>query len=619
MIATFRRFGRFVRPYRVRLAAGTALAVAQIVIGLAEPWPLALVVDHVLAPKPGARASPIAAVLPANWSPMALIITAVIALVTLVGLSAVADFASTRLMDGTGQRIGNDIRAETFAHLQRLSLRFHHRQTVGDLTSRVTGDVDRLQDLMVQALAVLVPNVLLVVGMLAVMFAVDPVFALLALVVTPLMVWSIYHSTHEMKRASRQARAKDGEVAGIAAESLAAIQVVQAFSLETKTNAAFVQSTDESLAANLDAIRHQARLGPLVDVAGAIARAVVIAVGAQRVLDGRMTVGVLLVFLAYLTKLYVPVKALSKLTFNISRGEACGERVDAILVRSPDVADRPNARSAPPLRGRIEFDHVSFAYDTDPVLVDACLTIHAGETVAIVGPTGSGKSTLASLIPRFFDPDQGAVRIDGVDIRDYTLASLRPQIGLVLQDSILFRTSLWDNIACGRPGAELEQVANAAVQARVDEFVDRLPNGFNTVLGERGADLSGGQRQRVAIARAILRDSPVLILDEPTSALDAQAESLVIEALENLMVGRTTIIIAHRLSTVRRADRIIVIDRGHITEQGTHTSLLNDGGLYATLSNLQHTGRPQQRHDHTTIRSLTPPAGSGHPPSRPLR
>jgi ABC-type multidrug transport system fused ATPase/permease subunit len=406
------------------------------------------------------------------------------------------------------------------------------------------------------------------------------------------MVWSIYHSTHEMKRASRQARAKDGEVAGIAAESLAAIQVVQAFSLEKKTNAAFVQSTDESLAANLDAIRHQARLGPLVDVAGAVARAVVIAVGAQRVIDGRMTVGVLLVFLAYLTKLYVPVKALSKLTFNISRGEACGERVDAILARTPDVADSPTATPAQPFRGRIDFEHVSFAYGTDPVLVDACLTIHAGETVAIVGPTGSGKSTLASLIPRFFDPDQGAVRVDGVDIRDYTLASLRPQIGLVLQDSILFRTSLWDNIACGRPGATPEQVANASVQARVDEFVDRLPDGFNTVLGERGADLSGGQRQRVAIARAILRDSPILILDEPTSALDAQAESLVIEALENLMVGRTTIIIAHRLSTVRRADRIIVIDHGHITEQGTHTSLVSDGGLYATLSNLQRTGSP---------------------------
>ena len=590
MITTFRRFGRFVRPYRWRLTAGTSLAIVQIVIGLAEPWPLALVVDHVLAPKRGARFSPIAAVVPATWSATALIITAVIALITLVGLSALADFASTRLMDGTGQRIGNDIRAETFAHLQRLSLRFHHRQTVGDLTSRVTGDVDRLQDLMVQALAVLVPNVLLVIGMLAVMVAVDPVFAMLALVVAPLMVWSIYHSTHEMKRASRQARAKDGEVAGIAAESLAAIQVVQAFSLEKKTNAAFVHSTDESLAANLDAIRHQARLGPLVDVAGAVARAVVIAVGAQRVLDGRMTVGVLLVFLAYLTKLYVPVKALSKLTFNISRGEACGERVDAILARTPDVADRPTATAAHLLRGRIDFDHVSFAYGRDPVLVDACLTIHAGETVAIVGPTGSGKSTLAALIPRFFDPDKGAVRIDGVDIRDYTLASLRPQIGLVLQDSILFRTSLWDNIACGRPGATPQQVANAAVQARVDEFVDRLPDGFDTVLGERGADLSGGQRQRVAIARAILRDSPILILDEPTSALDAQAESLVIEALENLMVGRTTIIIAHRLSTVRRADRIIVIDHGHITEQGTHSSLVSEGGLYATLSNLQHAG-----------------------------
>lgn len=617
MIATFRRFGRFVRPYRVRLAAGTALAVVQIGIGLAEPWPLALVVDHVLAPESGTRTSPIAAILPATWSPTALIVTAVIALVALVGLSALADFASTRLMDGTGQRIGNDIRAATFAHLQRLSLRFHHRQTVGDLTSRVTGDVDRLQDLMVQGLAVLVPNVLLVVGMLAVMFVVDPVFALLAMVVTPLMVWSIYHSTHAMKRAARQARAKDGEVAGIASESLAAIQVVQAFSLEKKTNTAFVHSTDESLAANLDAIRHQARLGPMVDITGAVARAVVIAVGAQRVLAGQMTVGVLLVFLAYLTKLYVPVKALSKLTFNISRGEACGERVDAILARSPDVADRPTATWAPPLQGRIDFDHVSFAYDTDPVLVDACLTVHAGETVAIVGPTGSGKSTLASLIPRFFDPDQGAVRVDGVDVRDYTLASLRSQIGLVLQDSILFRTSLWDNIACGRPGATPEEIASAAMQARVDEFIERLPDGVDTVLGERGADLSGGQRQRVAIARAILRDSPILILDEPTSALDAQSESLVIEALENLMVGRTTIIIAHRLSTVRRADRIIVIDHGHITEQGTHTSLLNDGGLYATLSNLQHTGTHNGDANGKT-RSLIRPAGFGPLTSVPL-
>ena len=586
MIVTFRRFREFVRPYRLRLSVGTSLAVLQILIGLAEPWPLALVVDHVLAPH-RAHTGRIGGVLPAAWSSGALITAASLILVLLVALSGLADFSSTRLMDGAGQRIGNDIRAATFAHLQRLSIRFHHQQTVGDLTSRVTGDVDRLQDLMVQALAVLVPNVLLVLGMLVVMLAVDPTFAALGLVVTPLMGWSIYRSTHQMKAASRLARSKDGEVAAVTSESLAAIQVIQAFSLERKTSAQFSKSAAEGLDANLDAIRHQARLGPLVDVTGAIARALVIAVGAQRVLSGQMTLGVLLVFLAYLNKLYLPLRTLSKLTFNISRGQACGERVHDILTLVPEVADRVGSRWAPPFRGHIKFTDVSFAYGDDPVLRAVNLTIGAGETIAIVGPTGSGKSTLASLVPRFFDPDSGSVQIDGTDIRDYALASVRGQVGLVLQESILFRSSLWDNIACGRPGASDAAIEAAATQARVDEFVDRLPKGFATVLGERGADLSGGQRQRVAIARAILRGCPILILDEPTSALDAQSERLVIEALENLMVGRTTIVIAHRLSTVRRADRIVVLRDGGIVEQGTHSALMTSGGLYSQLSDLQ--------------------------------
>jgi ABC-type multidrug transport system fused ATPase/permease subunit len=558
------------------------------VIGLAEPWPLASVVDHVLSPHASHRAGHLFFIIPASASNGALILSAAVLLVVLVGLSALADFGSTFLMDGAGQRIGNDIRGDVFAHLQRLSLRFHVRQTVGDLTSRVTGDVDRLQDLMVQALAVLVPNVLLVVGMLIVMVVVDPVFALLSLLVVPVMIWSIHRSTHEMKRASRLARAKDGDVAGVVSETLGAMQVIQTYSLESSTTEQFRTSALASLKANLTAIRHQARLGPLVDLTGAVARAAVIGVGAQRVLSGHMTLGVLLVFLAYLAKLYVPVKALSKLTFNISRGEACGERVDSLLRTEIDVLDRADAQLAPPMCGQVAFRDVSFAYGQEPVLRSVSFTVQQGETVAIVGPTGSGKSTIASLIPRLFDPDQGSVMIDGYDLRELSVGSLRRQIAMVLQESILFRSSLWNNIACGRPGVTDAEVWNAVKLARVDEFLDRLPDGLHTVLGERGADLSGGQRQRVAIARAIVRNSPILILDEPTSALDAKSEAVVVEALENLMRGRTTIIIAHRLSTVRRADRIIVLEHGTIVEQGSHTELLAAGGLYSTLSRLQH-------------------------------
>jgi len=567
--------------YRRILALGAALAVLDTGLGLAAPWPLKIVVDDVLRKDPGLHHLPFSA------SPQSVLTAAVILLVVLVGSGALADYYSTKLMEGAGQRIGNDVRLDLFAHIQRLSLRYHGRNRVGDLAARVTADVDRVQDLLVQSLAVLLPNILLIVGMLVVMVAVDPALAALTLVTTPFMALAVGRTTRHMKNATREARRVDGAMAAVASEHLSAIQVVQAFSLEKRSEAEFHDLGDESLTASLRAIRYQARLGPAVDISGAVATAVLLWFGANRVLAGQMTLGLLLVFLTYISSLYKPIKALAKLTYVVSRGSACGERIGAILAEEPEVADRPGARPAGRLTGAVSFEGVTFSYGREEVLNGIDLSVTPGEVVAIVGATGSGKSTLVSLLPRFFDPTGGVVRIDGQDARDYTLASLRAQVALVLQDSVLFRGTLADNIALGRTGATPEDIAEAARLALVDEFADQMPDGLGTVVGERGADLSGGQRQRIAIARAIVRDAPILVLDEPTSALDAESETLVLQALANLQHGRTTLVIAHRLSTVRQADRLLVLGGGRIIEQGTHPELLRADGAYAHLARLQ--------------------------------
>jgi ABC-type multidrug transport system fused ATPase/permease subunit len=322
-------------------------------------------------------------------------------------------------------------------------------------------------------------------------------------------------------------------------------------------------------------------------MAAALSTAIVFWFGANRVLSGRLTLGLLLVFMSYVASLYKPVRNLAKLGYVTSRGIASAERVQGILSESPDVRDSMHAVAAPAFRGAVRFDDVWFSYGREPVLKGIDLSIDPGETVALVGHTGAGKSTIASLIPRFYDPHRGAVRIDGRDISDYTLSSLRSQIALVLQDTVLFRGTLWDNVACGRRGATAMEVRRAIELALVDEFASRLPNRLETMLGERGVNLSGGQRQRIAIARAIVRAAPILILDEPTSALDAGAESLVVDALRNLMRDRTTLVIAHRLSTVRRADRVVVLSGGEIVEDGSHAELLRTGGEYARLAALQ--------------------------------
>jgi ABC-type multidrug transport system fused ATPase/permease subunit len=345
-------------------------------------------------------------------------------------------------------------------------------------------------------------------------------------------------------------------------------------------------STDNGL----EAARLQARFMPVVDLASALSSAIVLWVGATRVLHGSLDVAVLLVFLGYVSTVYKPLKALARLSTALSKGAAASERVFDVLSQAPDVEDRPDALASGPSFGRIEFCDVSFSYGREPVLDGLSFSVEPGETVGLVGPTGSGKSTVAALLARLMDPQQGSVQIDGIDARAYKVAALRSKVSLVLQDSLLLDGTLFENIACVRPGVTEWQVREAARRALVDEFADRLPDGLHTMVGERGAELSGGQRQRVAIARAIVRDAPILVLDEPTSALDSLSERLIVQALEQLPAGRTTLVIAHRLSTVQRADRIAVLRAGQIVELGTPAELAAAGGLYSDLSGAQ--GRP---------------------------
>ncbi len=570
MILAFRTFRQFARPYRRALGLGALLAILEVIVRLAEPWPLRMVVDRVLVNDGVTTIS----------EKHTMLIASALGLLVIVGLAALLDYWSSRLLSAAGLHLANDVRSTVFTHLQRLSLDFHGRQQVGDISSRVTSDVDRAQDMLIQSLAVIGPNVALMIGMFVVMVTIDAVFAAMALALSPLLVFAVHRSTVRLKQTSRRARKADGQVAAAATEGLGVMELVQAFSLENDQRVLFDRLIRNSLEEGLDSARLQARFSPIVDVTGAISVAAILWVGALRVMDGRLTLGVLLVFLSYLGSLYKPVKALSKLSTTLAKGAAAAERVHAVLAEQPQIVDHPNAYRAPRLRGGITFDNVSFSYGRESVLENVCLHIEPGETFALVGPTGAGKSTLASLVPRLIDPVEGVIRLDDIDILDYYLSSVRRQIAMVLQDCVLLSGTLRDNILVGRPGASERELDRAIRLSLVDEFAPRLPLGIDTQVGERGVALSGGQRQRIAIARAILRDAPILILDEPTSALDAQSESLLVEALSNLPAGRTTLLIAHRLSTVRDADRLAVIRSGRVAQVGTPHDLANVAGPF---------------------------------------
>ncbi len=581
-----RRMLPWLRSSRARLVWALVAVSADALLTVCRPWPLKVILDRILLGQQRRLRVPLIApwLDGAMLSSSQLLYASCGASLFIAAGTGFFTYSFTQAMGEVGRHFALDLRRELFVHLQRLSLRFHDSHRTGDLTARLTSDVQAMQELVATAGIVFVSNALLLAGMVAMMLWLDWRYALVSLSTAPLLLWTVVRYTHRIKVATREARRSDGLLASLAHETFASIRVVQGLAREQLQTDRFEAQSRSSLVAYLDGVRYQARIAPLVDVLAGTGAALVMWYGCRGVARGALTAGDVVVFFAYVTNLYAPMRAMARLSYALSRATVGAERVAEVLAVPHGVVNRRDAIAAPSLRGHIELRRVSFAYEQgQSVLRGLDFQVQAGERVAIVGASGAGKSTLVSLIPRLYDPTAGEVFIDGRDIREYDLQSLREQIGIVLQDSLLFSGSIYDNIAFGRETATEQDVIAAARTAGIHDFIQALPRSYQTAVGERGVTLSGGQRQRIAMARTIVRDAPILILDEPTSGLDAATERRILETLEQIVADRTTLIIAHRLSTVRLAHRIVVLEQGAVVEQGTHDELIGRGGPYAAL------------------------------------
>lgn len=586
MLEIVRRFAPTLRPHRAQMLTGGVLVLLVTVLELALPWPLKVVVDDVLHRRPpdgalGALLGPLAD------SPTAVLAVCALALLVLGSLAALGTYLSSRLLLAVGERIVADLRTEIFAQLQRLSLTFHDRQRVGDLATRLSGDVNAIQALLVAVFATLLPNLALVTGIIFVAVVIEPVFAVLLLCVAPAFYAVVRHYRNAIRQASREARRHDGRVSSHVTETLTTIRLVQSFAAERRGLERFRTHSQARLEAGLRQVDLLSRLPAAVELVAQAGRAAVLFVGATLVLRGQLSLGVLLVLLAYLQQVYGPMKALARLSSTTSKAQAAAERVEEVLRSTVVVHEHPDAVDAGPLSGAVELRGVSFGYEPGrPVLHDVTLEAASGQVVALAGPTGAGKSTIVSLVPRLYDVTAGQVLLDGRDVRDLTLHSVRRQVAVVLQDPLMISGSVLDNIGYGAPSASRDDLLAAAQAAYVDEFVDRLPDGYDTHVAEHGASLSGGQRQRIAIARALAADTPIVVLDEPTSGLDAVSESYVMRGLARLTAGRTVLVVAHRLSTLRNADQVYVIDQGRVVDAGTYAELSTRAGRFRDMNDL---------------------------------
>jgi subfamily B ATP-binding cassette protein MsbA len=580
------RVTRLLRPCWPLLGVAFAAMVVEGATDLLNPWPLKIVFDSVIGRKS-----------PPGWltawpaltaDRIALLNAAGLAIVAIATLGAAASYARSYLTTTVAQHVAHDLRHTLYHHVQRLSLAFYEQRQTGDMVVRLTSDIDAAQNFISSVLIDMILDVLTLTGMLGVMVYLDWHFTLIAISVVPVLFVVVYRLTRRIKRAAREVKKQESELASVVLESLSLVRVIKAFAREDYEEDRFDHQSMQSVDAVLRARSIKARLSPLVDIIVSVGTCLVLVVGVRLVVAEQITSGALLVFVLYMARMFKPIKDLSKMTDTMSKSLVSLDRIREVLDTESLVRDLPGARRAPLFRGRIEFDGVRFGYLADrPVLENITLTIEPGQSIALVGRTGCGKSTLIGLIPRFYDVWDGAVRIDGLDVRGLTLKSLRDSVSLVLQDAVLFRAPIWQNIAYGRQDATHDEIVNAARAANADEFISQLPNGYSTVVGERGDTLSGGQRQRIAIARAIVRNTPILLLDEPSASLDTESEYLILQALNRLMPGKTCITIAHRLTTVRRADRIFVLDNGSIIEAGKHEELLTRGGMYARLHEAQ--------------------------------
>jgi ABC-type multidrug transport system fused ATPase/permease subunit len=582
---------RLVRPYWRWLIIVIAAMLTETAMTLASPWPLKIVLDSVLDARP----------LPASWhwlggaSPDRMMLLNAAALVTIAValLQAGSAYVAAYYTVSIGQWIAHDLRQSVYGHLQRLSMAYYDRQQTGPLISTITDDINAVQDFASTSLLDLVIDTLTVVGMLAVMFAINWRFTLVAMAVTPLLALFVVRLRGTVRQATHDVRRRQSEIVSIVQEGLGAIRVVKAFAQGAFERQRLEAKSRESVEAALYARRVRSLLGPVVTGLTAVGTAAVLWFGAREVLAGAMTAGALVIFLNYLGRLFRPIQAVARASTNIASAAVGLERVRSVLDADDRLPRAASRRQLGRVKGRVEFRDVTFGYDPSrPVLRDISFTAEPGQLIGLVGRSGSGKSSLVSLIPRFYDPTSGVVAIDGEDIRQFTIKSVRRQIGFVLQETQLFHAPVWQNIAYGRLDATRDEIVAAAEFAQAHDFISALPEGYDTMVGEGGLRLSGGQRQRLGIARAMVRDAPILIMDEPTSGLDAEAERLVFDGLTRLRAGRTTFVIAHRLATIRQANVILVLDAGRIVERGTHDQLIAAGGLYAELAAPQELAEP---------------------------
>jgi ABC-type multidrug transport system fused ATPase/permease subunit len=571
------------RPYRGWLAVILGAMVAETLTSLAAPWPLKVVIDYAIGHRP-IPAGVIALFGPAASDGWPLAAIAAIGLVLIAVVAGVAAYVDNYYTESVGQWVANDLRLRIYEHLETLSFRYYDTHETGALLSTMTDDVSTVQDFVSSyALGILV-DFMTLVGMAAVMFWLEWNFALLVVAITPVLLLLISWFKRSVKKATLEVRRRESDVLAVVQAGLASVRTVQALGAQRVEQARLAVASRAVIGAALRARRIKSLLSPSVGVVVATCTAVILWRGTDLALSGAISVGSLAVFLAYVGRFFKPVQDLAKMTNAVAQTHVALERIAGILDIDMTVQERPDAVEPPPLRGAIEFERVAFSYEPEvPVLSDLTLSLEPGTFTGVVGPTGSGKSTIASLIPRFYDPSAGRILIDGIDVRNYTLAGVRRQIGFVLQETVLFAGTIRDNIAYGRRDATDAEIARAATLANADEFIARIPGGYDARIGERGATLSGGQRQRIGIARAFVRDAPILILDEPTASLDAESEHLVIEGLQRLMDRRTVVMITHRLNTLRDAQKIVVIHGGIVAEQGTHDALIARDGIYARL------------------------------------
>jgi ATP-binding cassette subfamily B protein len=587
---TYRRFGRLlqhlmpvIRQEKSLIAGSVTAMIVSVGFGLLEPWPLKFVLDLIIPAKLAQSSG-----LLAEFTPNTVLTLACIGLVAIVGLRATSDYFKTVGFALVGNRVMSRVRTNLYRHIQALSPSFHDKARSGDLLIRVTGDIKLMRDVAITAILPLMASVLVLFGMVAVMFWLNWQLTLLALLVMPLFAVSSIRIGRRIHSAARKQREREGDMAASAAEALSSVRIVQALSLESHFENHFCSENKRSVKEGVKTRRLAARLERTADVLIACAYAIVMWYGSRLVLRSELSPGSLVVFLTYLKRGFQPFQDFAKYTGRLAKAVAAGERIVDLLDETSEIQDAMDAVEAPKIRGDVRFTDVSFGYSPDAMIFrDISFSIPSGHRVALVGDSGAGKSTVLHLLLRFYNPESGVITIDDCDIRQWKVASLRRQVGVVLQDTILFAGDVSENIALGALNVTQQQIEEAARIANAHDFITNLPQGYNTVLGERGINLSQGQRQRIAIARAAVRDSRILLLDEPTSALDEQNEREVSLAISRLAQGRTTFLVTHDLRQAETADLIMYFERGRIKEVGTHEDLLDLNGRYALLYNSQ--------------------------------